>query len=228
MYVLGLTYGSVLGDLESFFSSNEMMSEMLSPAEGFSLTEQYLSMLMSVISMICSVPALLFMLKVKSEETKNRTEHFLTRAVSRGKLLGTYLTTSLVFGFGMLFLTVLGLWSASVSILEEPISLGTMLEGALVYLPAIWIMTGLAVLLIGVSPKLTSLSWLFLGYSFFVVYLGSLLQFPDWMSKLSPFGHIPQIPVEEMNWIHLIVLTGIALCMIIIGFISYRRRDIEG
>ncbi|TDL31913.1 ABC transporter permease [Jeotgalibacillus sp. S-D1] len=228
MYLLGVSYGSVLGDLESFFSNNEMMSEMLTQVEGVSLTDQFLTMIMSVISMICTVPALLFMLKMKGEEKKNRTEHFLSRAVSRLRLMSSYLLTSLLFGFVMVLLAVTGLWSASFSTMDDPISFGSLFEGAMVYLPAIWVMTGLAVLFAGALPQATSLSWLYLGYSFFVVYLGGLLQFPEWLGKLSPFGYIPQIPLEELNMIHLALLTALAGILIAAGLVSYRSRDIEG
>ncbi|WP_223699996.1 ABC transporter permease [Sutcliffiella deserti] len=228
MFILGLSYGSVFGDLESFFATNEIMTEFLAPVEGYSLTEQYLSMLMSVISMICTVPALMFMLKLKGEENKNRTEHLLSRAVSRNTLLASYFVFSLLSGFLMLFLSLIGLWLASSSVMEDPISFSILFRAAMVYLPAILIMIGVTVLLLGLLPKLVSLSWLYLGYSFFVVYLGGLLQFPEWMGNLSPFGQIPQLPVEEMDYLKVSILTGIAFVLVVVGFVSYNKRDITG
>ncbi|WP_307794963.1 hypothetical protein [Alkalihalobacillus sp. BA299] len=226
--ILGASYGSVFGDIDSFFTNNEMMAELLTPIEGFSLTEQYLSMLMSVISMICTVPALLFLLKLRSEERKSLMEHLLTRAVSRTKILGSYLLLATTFGFVMLYLSLFGLWAAATSVMEEPISFTTIFNAAMVFLPAMWMMIGVAVLLYGLLPQMTSFVWLYLGYSFFVVYLGGLLQFPEWMGNLSPFGHIPQIPVEDMNFVKVLVLTLIAAVFIVIGFIGYRKRDIAG
>ena len=228
MYVLGSSYGSVLGDLEMFLESSDMMREMLQAVEGFSLTEQYLSMLMSVISMVSSIPALMFILKLKGEEKNARTEHLLARAVSRQRLMASYLSISVLFGFMIQFLAIFGLWSAGAAVMDEPIAFGTIFEAGMVYLPAIWILTGLAVFLIGYFPQWTGLTWLYLGYSFFVVYLGGLLQFPEWMEKLSPFGYTPQIPVEEMNVLKMLLLTFIAVALIVSGFICYRKRDIAG
>lgn len=228
MYVLGSSYGSVLGDLEAFLESSEMLREMLQAVEGLSLTEQYLSMLMSVISMVCAIPALMFILKLKSEEKNNRSEHLLARAVSREKVIGSYLAISLLFGFLMQFFALFGLWSAGAVVMEDPISFATIFEAGMVYLPAIWILTGVAVFLIGWFPNLTGLTWFYLGYSFFVVYLGAILQFPEWMSNLSPFGQVPQIPVEEMNVVKVIMLTLIAVVLMIAGFVGYKKRDITG
>ncbi|PPA69309.1 ABC transporter permease [Jeotgalibacillus proteolyticus] len=228
MFLIGASYGSVLGDLESFFASNEVMSQMLGEAGDVSLTEQFLTMIMAVMAMICTVPALLFMLKLKGEEKKNRTEHFISRSVSKWTLIGSYFTTSIVFGFVMLFLAVTGLWSASFSTMDEPISFLSLFNGGMVYLPAIWVMIGAAVLFTGLIPQLTGLSWLYLGYSFFVVYLGGLMQFPEWLGKLSPFGHIPQIPVEEFNLLNLALLTLIALLLTAAGFAGFKKRDLTG
>jgi len=228
MFILGASYGSVLGDLESFIETNEMMRELLAPAEGFSLTEQYLTMLMSIISMICTIPPLMMILKLKGEEKKNRTEHLLARAVSRTRFMGGYTLISFIGGFVMLLLAVLGLWSAGTAAMDNPIAFGTTFNAAMVYLPAMWVMTGVAVLLIGFVPRAAGLTWLYLGYSFIVVYLGGLLQFPEWMGRLSPFGNIPKVPIEAINFINILVLTTITLVLIVIGFMRYNKRDIQG
>lgn len=228
MYLLGASYGSIFGDLDDFFLNNELLSEMIGAGEGLSLTEQFLSMLMAVISMICTIPPLMMILKLKGEENNNRIEHILSRAVSRTRTMGSYFALAMLVSIVMLFLGFFGLWSASAAVLEEPIAFGMMLEAAMVYLPAIWLMIGIVVLLIGVRPQLTGFIWAYLGYSFLVVYLGGLLQFPEWMGKLSPFGHIPQLPVEELQLFNLILLTVLAAVLVFIGFNRYNKRDILG
>src|SRR5690625_5250140 len=112
MMVLGASYGSVLGDLDSFFEGNEMIQQLLVSKAGFTLMEQFIPMLMSIMAMISTIPALMVILKLKGEENKNRTEHLLGRAVSRTKLLGGYVVISLMISYVMLFLTAFGFWSA--------------------------------------------------------------------------------------------------------------------
>lgn len=228
MFVLGASYGSVLGDLESFFEDIEMMEELLRPVEGFSLTEQFITMLMSIIALISTVPALMAMFKLIGEEKKNRTEHLLGRAVSRMSLMGSYLIISIVVSFMMLSLAAIGLWSAGIAVMDDGIAFGTLYRAAMAYLPAMWAMIGIAMFFVGMAPRLTGLTWLYLFYSFIVVYLGRLLQFPDWMGNLSPFGHIPQLPVEDMDYVKVSLLTIIAAVLMIVGFIGYKKRDIHG
>lgn len=228
IYLLGASYGSVFGDLESFFQDNEMLQQMLVQEEGLSLMEQFIPMLMSVMAMICTIPALMAILKLKGEERYRRIEPILSRSVSRPKLIGSYLIISLVVGFLSLSLAAIGLWSAGNAVMEDGLDFVMIYQSAMVYLPAIWLMTSLAVLLIGLMPKYTGFSWLYLGYSFFVVYLGGLMDFPDWMGTLSPFGHIPPFPVEEVNIWQWTLLLLAAIGIGLIGFISYQRRDMTG
>ncbi len=228
MFILGASYGSVFGDMEAYLDAMELIREMLVEAEGFSLTEQFLPMLMSVISMVSAIPVLLMILKVRGEEIRNRTEHLLARSVSRTKLMGSFFAISLVVSLVMQFLAVTGMWSAAAAVMEEPVSFEVILNAGMVFLPALWIMIGAAVFLIGIIPKRAGIIWLYLGYSFVVVYLGTLLQIPEWLAKLSPFGHIPKVPVEEMEFLTFFLLSILAAVLTIIGFIGYNKRDIEG
>lgn len=228
MLVLGASYGSVLGDLDSFFESNEMMKEMLTPMNGVTLTEQFITLLMVVMAIIGSIPALMAMLKLIGEERKQRTEHLLARAVSRSRLIVSGWLLAVLVSLVMLSLAAIGLWAAGPAHMEEGISLGTIYSAALTYLPAVWIMIGTAILLIGIAPKWTSLIWLYLLFSFFVVYLGGLLQFPAWLNNLSPYGHISQLPVEELDLWKTLILVILAALLGSLGLLGYRRRDLQG
>ncbi|MBG9447484.1 ABC transporter permease [Cytobacillus firmus] len=227
MFVLGASYGSVLGDLESFFSENEAMKQLLKPTEGVTIVEQFIPMLMIVISLMATIPPVMAMNKLRGEEKKERIVHLLSKAVSRSKLLGSYLVISVINGFLMISLAALGLWSAGTSVVEGGLSFGMIFGAALSYYPAMLVMISLAVFLIGFLPKFTGLIWLYVLYSFIVLYLGGLFQFSDWIGSLSPFGHVPQAPIEEFSIIPLLSLCGSAAVMALTGFIGFNRRDIE-
>ncbi|API92758.1 ABC transporter permease [Virgibacillus pantothenticus] len=228
LLVLGASYGSVLGDLESFFADVDIMQDMLTPVAGYTLTEQFIAMLMSIMAMFSTIPVLMAMLKVVGEEKKHRIEHFFSRAVSRHRLLGSTLVIAFIVAFVMLSLTAIGLWSAGTAVIEGGLEFTVVYKAALVYVPAVWVMLGITITLIGVSGKFTNWIWGYLIYSFIVVYLGNLIRFPEWMIKLSPYGHIPQLPIEDMNWDVALILTAIAVGFTWIGFIGYRNRDMEG
>lgn len=228
MYILGVSYGSVMGDMESFFADVDIMQDMLVPMEGFSLVEQFVPTLMSVMTIIGTIPVLMAILKLKGEEKNNRTEHVLGRAVSRNRLLGGYLLISLITSFVMISLAGLGLGTTADAVMEDGFDVGMAYQAALAYLPAVWVMIGLTVLLLGWMPKFTGFIWLYLTFSFFVIYLGNLFQLPEWVEKLTPYGYISAIPLEEFNVLQAVLLTLMAVVAMAAGFAGYRRRDIGG
>ncbi|AQQ51845.1 ABC transporter permease [Planococcus lenghuensis] len=226
MFILGLSYGSVLGDLESYFANNEMLETLLPPDSDFSLAEQFVSLLLVVMAMICTTPVLLVFLKLKGEEKKGRVSHVFSRAVSRGRQLGSYLGLAVAVSVLVQLLTVFGLWLAGKAVLTGTFELGSLVEAAVVYLPAMWVMTAVGALLLGIAPKWTGLAYLYLAYSFFVVYLGDLLQLPDWLAGLSPFDYVSRLPIEELDITNSFFLLLIATVLTGIGFYGYSRRDL--
>lgn len=86
---------------------------------------------------------------------------------------------------------------------------------------------GVAVALYGWFPRAAAVAWIVPVYAFLVGYLGAMLQFPDWMNNVSPFGHVPQLPAADMRWTPLIVLTAVAAGLIRLGLAGFRRRDVE-
>jgi ABC-2 type transport system permease protein len=183
---------------------------------------------MFVMALIATLPAVMAVLKLNGEEKKNRLDHLLGRSVSRTRLFSGYLMIAVINGVVMLSLAVAGLWAAGVSVTEEPFEFGKIFGAGLAYYPAVLVMIGLAVLLIGFMPKLSPLVWLYLFYSFVVLYFGNIFQFPDWVGKLSPFGYIPELPVDEMEWTPVIILTIVAIGLTVVGMLGYNKRDIQG
>ncbi len=228
MYVLGAAYGSVLGDLEGFINTSDLFKQMIPDTAGYTLSEQFLSMLIEIQSIMVAIPVLIFILKLRSEERHNRTEDLHALPVSRNAILSSYTIIAVIAAPIMLFVTTLGLWSGAIFVMDDPISLGELLQAAFVYLPAILVMIGLAVFLIGWLPKLTGLAWFYLGYSFFVIYLGGLLQLPEIFNKLTPFGHTPLFLMEEINVLTMAIMIFIGLALSVAGYIGFNRRDIQG
>jgi ABC-2 type transport system permease protein len=104
--------------------------------------------------------------------------------------------------------------------------LSTILEAAIIQVPAVWVVAGLTILLFGVAPRATMLAWVVLVVSLLLGQLGRILQFPQWALNLSPFSHVPALPVAELDYTPLVILTAIALLLTAAGFIGLRRRDL--
>ncbi len=174
LFILSSSFGAILGDLETYFAENEFMQAFIVIDSDYTMTEteQFITLLMAIMSLISLVPAVMVILKVKGEETRNLTENYYTRAISRTRVLGSHFLLAVVVSFIMQSLVALGLWSVGEVVMDEAISFDTTFASAYVYLPAIWVVISLVIGLVGVVPKLTGLIWLYVVFCFVVVYLG--------------------------------------------------------
>ncbi|MGA8943067.1 MAG: ABC transporter permease [Thermoactinomyces sp.] len=228
IFALSASFGAVLGDLETYFADIEFMQAFISNETGESITDQLVTLLIAIMSLIALIPSVSAVLKLKGEETRNLTENIYSCAVSRTRMLAGYYMLAAMVSIVMQLLIVLGLWSVGQLVMEDAIAFDQMLISACVYLPAMWAVTGLAGLLVGALPRATGLVWFYVIYCFIVIYLGEVLDFPQWMNNLSVFEHVPEYPLEEVNFAAMAALTFIATVMAVCGIIAYHHRDITG
>lgn len=226
-FVFGATYGSVLGDTETYFAEIEMMKEMMATQDGVPLTMQFVTMIASIMAVLSTLPAILAVNKLKKEEKRNRTEQLLATALARRKLLGNYVLVGLLTSAITLASGGLGLGIAGAAVIGDDVTFMELFNAIMIYLPASWVMVGLATLFIGFG-RLNVLAWVYLGFIFLVIYMGDLLQFSDAVRNISVFEHITNYPIEDINILSSIFLIVMAIALIVLGLILYRRRDIKG
>jgi ABC-2 type transport system permease protein len=100
------------------------------------------------------------------------------------------------------------------------------LAAAMVYLPAIIVMAGIAIALYGLMPRLTFLSWGALLGVFVIELLGELLQIGQWVQDISPFTHVPKVLASEFSAMPMFLLTIAALALVVTGLFGLQRRSI--
>jgi ABC-2 type transport system permease protein len=103
---------------------------------------------------------------------------------------------------------------------------GRLVGAAAVTLPAVGIMLGVAVVVMGVAPRAFGLVWAYITYVGVVGLFGPLL--PDGSDVLSPFTYTPQLPAEAMDWPPVLLLSMVAVALICVGLATFRRRDVLG
>lgn len=230
MFVIGASYGSILGTIDTFVQNSEFYSMMIGATPEFSTAQMFVSMVNSLMALCSVFPVLTMVMKFRSEEKDGYYQNVLSNSVSRHHYLASHVLIAFVTSVLVQCATALGIYASAVAVLPDPgtLPLGYLLKANLVYAPALWVMIGIAVLLIGLLPKMTSVIWGYFGFSFFVTFMGRLPNFlPEWVAKLTPFGWIPNLPVDEINFARIAILTVIAVVLMIIGFAAYRRRDVS-
>lgn len=222
----GISYGSFLADIEEMLANVEGLDEVVAAMGGATLVESFISMVSIVMAIIASVFVVLAVLRARSEENAGRAEPVLATRLSRTRWLGSHLLVAVVGGAALSLVGALGLAVAGVGTTGDTSLFGTALGPALAYLPAQWVTAGVTAALYGWAPRLAPLAWLVPAYAFLVGYLGEILQMPDWMQNLSPFGVVPTVPAEEMAWAPLVGLTALAGVLLALGFAGFRRRNL--
>lgn len=226
MLLLGLGYGTLATEVERFVSEMSVMQDAIAEVGG-TIIDAWLSIIILVFAVLAAVFAVLAAARARSEENSGRAEPVLATAVSRGRWLGSHLLVALVGSAGLMVLAGLGLGLSAAGALGDDAVLGRTLGAAVAHVPAIWLVTGIAVALYGIASRATPLVWIVIAYAGVVGWLGTLLQFPQWAIDLSPLGHTPLLPAEELRWPPLLVLAALATLLVAAGLAAFRRRDLE-
>ncbi|MBB4911602.1 ABC transporter permease [Actinophytocola algeriensis] len=227
MLLLGVTYGSILGEAEDMLAGIDAFQDVIAEIGGATVAESFASMVMVIMAIIASVYVVMAALRPRAEENAGRAEPVLATALSRVRWLGSHLVVVLIGSVVMLLAAGLGIGLSGASSMGDSSMVGKLVGASLAYLPALWVTAGIAVLLVGLVPRAAALAWIVPLYAFLVGYLGQILQFPNWMNNLSPFGHIPQLPVDDLDFVPLLALTALAAALAVGGLLAFREREVN-
>ncbi|MGP3972062.1 ABC transporter permease [Streptomyces sp. 6N223] len=227
LFVFGMMYGSILGDAEEMIEDNEQLRETIAELGSGSVSESFGSALMSFLAIITSAFVVLAVLRARAEETGGRAEPVLATGLSRDRWVGSHLTMSLAGGTLVALLAGLGFGLAGALSASEGELFWKLTGSSLAYAPALWVTGAIALVLFGWLPRFAAAAWAIPAYSFFVVYLGTLIEMPDALANFSPFGHVPQVPAADMEWTPLVVMTAVAAALTWLGLAGFRRRDLD-
>ncbi len=227
LFLVGAMYGSVFGDLEGFLDSSDYLKALFTNMD-FTLTEQFLAMLMTIMPVLGTVPAIVLAIRLRSEERRNRLDALTSRSVSRTHVMTAYVVISMLACVVVNFLQLTGLWMAEAAVMADPLPFSEICAAGMSYLPAMLVVCGFTFTLIGLFPKLVNVSWALLAYAVFAGYLAPLLKLDDWVSMASPFYYVKQMPVESFDVVPIVVLTLVAIAFTVAGYLGYRRRDLDG
>jgi ABC-2 type transport system permease protein len=189
--------------------------------------DAFIALEFSILAFITAAYGIVASRRLATEEADGRAEPVLATSASRTRFLLSHLAVALV-GTTLLTLTqgaAFALASAAQS--GETGRIGATIGAGMAYLPAIWLMTGVVILLFGIMPRLTYVAWVLLVGFLLISELGALLSWPDAVTGLSPFGHVPQLPAAAMDWTPIAVLLVIAGVLMAVGAGAFRRRDLS-
>ncbi|MGC5017251.1 ABC transporter permease [Micromonospora sp. DT47] len=226
--LLGLILGGAAEAAGQAVAGNAQLEEILARLGGTSaLAEAYLGGTLSFVGLAAAGFGIQAALRMRSEETAGRAEPLVATGVSRSRWVASHLVFALLGP--AVVLAAAGLATGltyGLSVGDVPGELPRMLGAGLAQVPAAWVLAGLAVLLHGLLPRLTALSWAVLAVCVLIGQVGAVLKLSRWLLDISPFSHTPQVLGTGWSATPLVVLTVLALAMALAGLLTFRRRDV--
>lgn len=226
LVALGFTYGTVAIEVEQMLEDSPELADVLASIEGASVTDAYLSTILTLLALMGLGFSLASTLRLRSEETSGRVEPLLAGPVPRLRWAASHLSVALV---GTLVLVVaFGIatgvgYAVALGESDQILRLGA---ASLVQVPPMAAMVGATLVLIGWLPRMALAAWGGLATIVVISFFGELLRLPHAVRLLSPFEHAPEAPALAVEVLPLVVLLVIAAGFTAIGLVGIRRRDL--
>lgn len=220
----GVSYGSVGQDVADLVGDNETIGDIIAQTGG-DLTQSFFTTSMLMLALIAGGFVVSSVLRLRSEESSGRAEPLLATGLSRGRWLASHLTVALGGSVVLMVATGLGIGLTYGIATNDVGQVGALLGAAVAYVPALWVLAGVTLLLFGLVPRATSAAWGVLVALFVVGVLGELFGLPSWAFDLSPFQHVPPMPARGFSIGPVAALMATAVALIAAGVAAFRRRD---
>lgn len=222
----GLLIGSVAHGIGGELGSNPSIRDLVIRMGGAeSLEESFISYAFTMLAIAGAAYSISAILRLYSEEAAQREETILAGSVSKIR----WATSHLIFAVAgpAVAMAGAGLTAGIAYALAagEGGKVGPVLAGALVQLPAIWMLAAIALALFGLAPRFTPAVWGILVAFVAIFLLGSVSGAPGWVHNLEPFSHSPKLPGGEFGAGALLMLLSIDTILAAAGLAGLRRRD---
>ena len=226
--IYGVMVGYLAKTTADLLAANPQLANLFAHFGGASAyTDALFTLSLTFLGWIAAAYAITATLRLQSEEVERRVDHVLATAVSRLRWATSDLALMVIgsavvlAAFGLSAGLTYGLSAGNVGY-----ELPRMLVATLAYLPAVWVLGGIAMAFYGIIPRFALLSWGVLGAFIGLEIVGETLQVSQSILDISPFAHVPAVLVSGVSVMPLVSLALVALALIIAGLIGFQRRSI--
>ncbi|MFL5734128.1 MAG: ABC transporter permease, partial [Chloroflexia bacterium] len=225
--IVGGVFGIVASSLGDVFGNNPVIARILEGggATSAGLVYLFLRTLLALMGILAAVYGVQVVMSIYSEEMEYRAEPLLAGALSRPKYLAS---NALIALLGPAVALVVGGLAIGVvaSARGVDVTVSNLVGQALVEIPAVWVLIGLSLALVGANPRGRMAAWLAIVATFALTILGPTFRLWDWVLGISPLYHVPNITAPNPDFTGLAVVAAIAVAFIAVGFAGFSRRDV--
>lgn len=228
---LGIMYASIFSDVSDILKSNPNVAQVLGTNQlsqlGNKIVLQFISMISIFMLVLSTVAGLQMIFRLKKDIDTGLEEMIASKPISRFRLLTSYLLPAIIVticSFGSSIYSMMLLGNLELKVPIESIKFNTLFFGSL---PSAMLFLSLAVFLINCFPKIYSILYVYAGLSFVVLYFKNMLKLPIWVTRITPFGWIKDLPLKDINWEIWYFEVLLVLIFTFIGYFEFQRRDLS-
>ncbi|BAI61704.1 putative ABC transporter [Methanocella paludicola SANAE] len=227
--LIGLLIGYLANTVAEQLAANPQFMEYLKHLGGNATpADSFFTMGVMILGEITAAYALLATLKIQSEETESHAETVLSGPVGRLQWMAGHLAIALagtvvvLLTFGICAGLTYGLSNGNAGMVILRV-----MAAVLAYVPAIWVIAGLAVALFGALPRFTLAAWAAFVGCLLLELAGELQLVSGVILDISPFTHVSKLLVSDLAILPMAALVVIALAFMAIGLAGFQRRDVD-
>lgn len=225
LFILGLIYGSMFEQMGAFIAHNKLVKQLFVGNAQTAVVGNFMVTLFSILSVLITMLAVSLLLRLLSEERKGHLDLIYAFPYSKVKVYGSYVCLAIIAGVIAQGITLVGVYFAQVG-MENALGFGEIMQAGMIWSVGSVFVLALLALLIAFVPRWASLIWAYVGFILLMTYLGRLVAFPRLLTQLSIYSYIPKLPVEQMNWRVVVLIVVLTVCLLVLGAIGYRHRDL--
>jgi ABC-2 type transport system permease protein len=226
--VLGGVMGSIASTIGDALGDNAALRDFMARLGGTQIMmDAYVATSMGIAAVVAAAFAVQATLRLRAEESAQRVEPLLATRLGRVQWALSH------FGIAVLGPAVLLAVAGTAAGLAHGSRVGDVrgqfwrvLGSALVQLPAVWVVAGLTLAVFGLLPRYATVGWAALVLFLLIGELGPTLELNQKLQDISPFVHVPRLPVADLTLLPLLALTLVAAALSATGLVGMRRRDI--
>jgi ABC-2 type transport system permease protein len=226
VFAVGVSYGSIGNSIKDVIDTSSELQDVFIRSGG-DVVDAYFSTTSMALALVATGFAVQAVLRLRAEEAGGLAEPLLATALSRVRWAASHATVALVGSLALTAIAGLGTGIAYSVTGGDAGDIARLTWAGVVQAPAVWLVAGLALAVFGLVPRIcVAAAWAALGVCVVISFMGPLLRLPDWVSELSPYDHVPQLPAADFSAAPVLTLTAIAAVLATGGLLALRRRDI--
>jgi ABC-2 type transport system permease protein len=223
---LGIVVGGLSSNVGDFLKSPQAQ-ELITKLGGVQgLEDAFLAAELAFAGMFAAVFGVQAAMRLRSEESALRAEPVLATAAGRISWAWSHLLIALAGSAVLLLLAGAAAGLAAAVQTNDSGRFAPVVAGALVQIPAVWVIVGIVAAAFGLVPRLVVLGWVALVGFVLLGELGPLFDLSQAVMDVSPFAHVPRMPGGDVAAGPLFWLTAVAAVLIAAGLGGFRRRDV--